>query len=985
MPYSNKLFTVELVNQNLPKVRVLVTPDAKYNPDIHFMYFEESDYLNVILNGIPYATYVTDDQDLMEDFLQNGFRYRGEVWRSFFAYWKDQEGRAYMAPESAGIKDLRDVGVFTHMKSPADFMKVGKYANRLFAALPKKLYSGTDPVWGKEVEWNESEQYALIQIEPHDDLTEDDCLLSVKYVNLDTLGDEQKAIVDGCIPISEKAARALNLSSDPRIGMVWRGTFGTERGLGKGHIPYIPHLEHDVVIYGPKTILRTGRFFFGNMSGDKGLHVGRPHTDRQAFVNFGFHRPGLAVDLAKTYMREVVQKSKDEAGMRQLILNHTKDTPNAELGNDGWILRRSLAYGISFLRFPGLFRRAIRYLAGPNSPVFQSDTRARIPMESDTYSVAKYGYVMPDLNTIDKDGIVHPELGIGEGEIIFPDLPAGTKVVCYRQPSENSNAWVMLTVVDKPEFRRFKGRGICMLGRGAMEVLGRLGGGDMDDQFVIVHDPKWVEAFTTLRPYPETIKISAMVTEEEQELFDQEQSELSSFTDELLDDIRSRRLDFYSNKHVHWQIDMAKNARAGIGPVVNYGIMDMLLSDPDQSDSMLADLANNPEAAEWVREYREWEYTGDDLAPNTTPFGYHARRDMTNLELIIDGNVKDSTLLHKLGDVAGDIRKFHKNCKVYPASQATGDPKTDRVPKTKRAKGDYVTARSLTCKALERIRQLRERLMEIFAEREWAMVTPADKELRVDYPFEREIHIRVAGEYKRVDEEWIQINEEPSLKDIWAQAWKAELSNPEQDEAHRATAYKRIVDMIQGILKDEDDDTMERLAVDLYFDSYKQHGTGAKLDESGRYRTYPDGLLWSPVFANHFINALRKARLSGFYKAVEIRPEYIGRLKDISTVVQVRAHSVYIQDSNDQFTQYVGMVTGKCPDGKYRMDKMLIEVRRPQPICLPEDYTLMPQQPLARVIESRVEPTVVKPQSESTPEPSSTVGKMLRKALDLLK
>jgi hypothetical protein len=955
---SEKRFSVELMKQET-RVRVRHTLDVKYNPEVHFMFFEDSDYLDRKLNGVPYSTFRTDDQNIMEDFLQNGYRDgSGMVWRSFFAFWKDQEGRAYMCPEFAKINELADVGIFTHMKSPADFMKVGKYVNRLFSSLPKRLYGGTDPAWGIEVDWNEDEQYALIQIEPHDDLTQEDCLINVKYVDLNTLSPHEKALVDGCMPINEKAARALGLTNNPRKGQVWRGTFGTQRGLGKGHMPLVPHSTQDVIIYGPKTILKTDEFFFGNMGE---LHVGSPHTDRQSFVNFGYHRKGLAVDLAKTYMKEVIAKSKDEAGMRQLILSHTKDTPNSELGVDGWILRRALAYGVSYLRFPGLFRRGVRYLAGPDSPVFQCDTRARIPMEGDTYSIAKYGYVVPDLNTIDSEGVIHPELGIGPKEIIFPDLEPGTKVVCYRQPSENSNAWVELTVADKPEFKSFKGRGICMLGQGALEVLQRLGGGDMDDQFVIVHDPKWVDAFRTLRKYPETGKLSDVLTEDEQQEVDETQSMLSEFTDELLYDIRERGLTRYTNKHVHWQIDMARNARAGIGPVVNYGIMDMLMSDPEHKASMLEDLSIVSEERQWLEERED----------------YQAAVYMTNLELIIDGNVKDNTLLAKLGDVAGTIRQFHKTCKVYPESQAM------RIPQKRREKGDYVLAKSLTCKALDEIKALRERLLEIFAEREWAIVTPADRELRdAYYPYERELAIRIAGEWEwdSEDKKWSRINEdELSLKDVWGQAWREEFSH---DRDH-STAYQRIVKEMKELLVDEDDDMMERLAVHLYYDTYKTYQSGPQMDDRGNIRGYHDGLLWSPVFANHFINALRKARLTGFYKVCKFAPDYINALRNASVGVQVRSNSVYVQDEADQYTKFVGLVDGMCPNGIFRMDAGIIEVRAPKPICLPEDYVVsMP--PLKRLFPSVQEQSVLKPQ-EDIREPKGVVGKLLKKALDMLK
>lgn len=952
---SRKMFTFEHMDGS-SKLRVLVPETAaKYDPTLHFMWFEESDYLADALNGVPYATFKTDLREEMENLLQNGFTDKnGVIWTSFFGYWKDQEGHAFMCPETAGIKDLRDVGVITDMKSPADFMKVGKYANRLFAALPKNLSDtegiGQEGVWGKEVSWNEADQTAIIRVDvPSTDLTEEDRELAVRYVDLNTLTDDQKAAVDGALIVSEKACRVLGLSKEPRLGMAWRGTFGTERGLGKGHILYKNDMLVDVVIYGPKTILKTTKFFFGSMGE---LHVGTPHTDRQAFVNFHMHRQGLGVELAKTYMRQVNEASKNETELRRLFLKHTKDVKHSDMDQEGWVLRRALAYGVSFLKFPGLFRRVVRYLM---KKVMQCDQRVRIPMDT----IANYGYVLPDPNIITSEGDVNLELsGIPEGHIVFPDVEPGTKVVCYRQPSENTNAWKALTVTYRPEYKRFASRGICLLGRGAKDVLGRLGGGDMDDQFIIIHDQKWVEAFHTMRPYPETEKLSADVTEEEQAAYDSEQSELNDFTEELLFDLKDRNLAHYTNKHISWQIDMAKNARAGIGPVVNFGIFDMLMSDPDHKASMLNDLQSNVDAHGWLEEREDFQ----------------AALFMTNLEVVIDGNVKDTTLLRKLGDVSGTIKEFHKNAEVYPLSMVS------RIPASKQERADYVVARSLTCKALETIITLRNRLAEVFIEREWAMVAPADKELRLDYPATREIIHRVAGQWRRVDNQWERVDETQSLKDIWANGWTAEMA---REGGPREGFYDHICKLIAAEVEGEDDDMMEAIAVELYYQSYKTYQSGPKLDETtGATRTYSDGLLWSPVFGNHFINALRKARLAGFYKVAEIRPEYIKRLKDKSVVVEIRNHSLYIQDADDTFSLWVGFVQGKSPNGKYRMDSGLIEFRKPQPICLPEDAAIIAQKPLTRVV-----PSSVKAAAEATQDvqPKGALGKLIQKALNILK
>lgn len=970
---SRKIFTFEYINGE-PRVRVRVPETAeKYDPTSHFLWFEESDYLSKALKGVHYSTFLTDDREEMENMMQNGYLDAHSVaWIPFFAYWKDQKGRAFMVPENSGIEDLRDIGVHTFMKSPADFMKVGKYVNRLLAALPKNASSSDASygIWGNEIpdSWDADEKMCLILVDssvPHlkesdtGYLDEEARTLSVKYVDLKTLSTEAKALVDGCIVVSDKAVRVLQLSNEPRLGMAWRGTFGTPRGLGKGHMLYKNDMDVDVVIYGPKEIVKTDRFFFGSMGE---LHAGTPHTDRQAVINFHFHQDNLLVDLAKTYMRSIIAASKDEPSLRRLLLRYTSDLKHSDMGQDEWILRKALAYGVSFLRFPALFRRVVRYLM---TKVLQADQRARIPMDT----IANYGYVLPDPNVIDSEGNVHPERGVPEGTIIFPDVAPGTRVVCYRQPSENTNAWVSLKVISRPEYKPFAGRGICLLGQGAAEVLGRLGGGDMDDQFVIVHDPKWVEHFHNMPKYPETEKLSAELSQEEEDQYNQEQSELNAFTEELLSDIQDRNLRHYTIRHVSWQIELSKNARAGIGPVVNYGMMDMLLSDEAHKASMLEYLQkHHPEQAEWLA--------------NREP--YQAALLMTNLEIVIDSSVKDPTLRRKLGDVSGIISGFHKECQVYPSSMVPS-----RIPLSKLEANDFVSAPSLTCKALETIKQLRDRLADIFVEREWSLVTPGDKDLRVAYPFESEIGALVRGRWKRIDGEWTRIdNEGDSLMDKWAQFWRGFMSSESAgSETSQRNAYKRVTQLLREETQAYDDDYMRRLAVEIYFQTYRTYQSAPRVDDKGRTRNYNDGLLWNPVFANHFIDALRYAKLSGYYVAADIFPWFRRRLMSITTVITLRNRVVFIQGPDDAFTISVGMVMkGKAPDGKYRMDGGLIEIRRPQAVCLPEDEQLIiAQRPMTRLFppkEKEPEPEVI-PAPE--PEPKTVLGRMLQKAMNVLK
>ena len=963
---SHKQFAFESTGGK-GRYRIPLPPDkeGEYTAEKFLLSHEESDYIMRKGKGFPYATYTTDDQEMNQEMLMNGF-IDGEhlPWKEVFSYWKDNQGHSWLFPEDAPINDHRDLGIQVEMEKPGESLKVGKYMNRILQAFPKDPFTKESLcVWGKEVSFNPFDNSALVVIEedPYaaDKLDEEQRSLTIRYVDLKTLNEEQRALVDGSLVFSDKAVRLLKLipkdaiDQEPKLGMAWRVTVATERGLGKGHAVYKNDMDYDIVIYGPKTIIKTDCFFFGS---NGPLHAGVPHTDRQAVVNFHMHRKGMLVELAKKYMREVLQSSADEKALRALFLYHTRELDQQELDEEGWALRRALTYGISFLRFPGLYRRVVNYLM---KKVMAIELKSRVPMDSRTYSVAKYAYVLPDINAIDSQGDIHPENAIKENTLIFPDLKPGTKVVAYRQPSENTNAWVPLTITGSPAYKAFRGRGVCLLGRGAHNVLGRLGGGDMDDSFVIVHDPFWVEQFHTMRPYPETEKLSAETAEEDLYSDEETRSELAQFTESLLEDIRDRNMKFYTKKHVAWQMKMAKNARSGIGPVVNFGIIDMLMSDPDHKASMIADLkSKSPEAMEWLLD-RD---------------AYQAALYMTNLEVIIDGNVKDTTLLKQLGDVSGTIKAFHKDCPVYPTSQL------GHIPESKRNKADFVLARSLTCRALEQIRMLVDTLEQVFIEREWNLVAPAEKDLRTVFPREAEIAKLVGGEWRRGPEGYTRTSEDTFLKEIWATEWINRQPNETME-----VAYPRVMDRLRAEVADRTPEEMQRIAVEIYYQTYRTWGTVPKVDDQGKLRHYPDGLLWSPVFANHFIDALREARLSGYYRAVTIRPELRRVLRELSVMVEIRNLNVYIEDENGEFKKWIGLSSARYPsgkpiNGKFPMDSGIVCFREGAAIVQPADPDMMAQRTLTRLIPQKEDEVQAK-----LPEAKGVFAKLLRKALDYLK
>lgn len=945
---SRKAFVAEVKKMTDPEQPVMRTlkPDVdqfgevvKFDASKYFLPLEESNYLMDTMGSTSYATYITDDPELFEGTLENGFYHpdTGAEWQPFFPFWREREGRMFMAPAGSGIDSLEKVGIITKMESPADFMKTAKMVNRLLIPLPAM----TEAVWGDLVSFNAIDETAIIKLQVPDNsgLEDDESVeISVRFVSLKDMTPDQKALADGSFLYSEKFARLAGMG-EPSVGDAIRGTFGFPVvGSAKGHGAFKPGLDVDLVIYGPKTYVLTKRFYFGNLGPLKASM--RPKTDPQAVTNFGFYRPGLMLDQAIKYMHSVWESGKDEDQFRARILRHSQDMVDVDLDNESWILPKCLQFGISLLAYPGPYRRAVSYLAGSKSPVFQCDSRMRVPLDG----VAIYAYVAMDPNAVDSEGVITPkDSPIPAGHCVMPDLPEGTEIVAYRQPSENSNAHVFLKVWHSPEYDRYKGRGLVLLGQGASPVMLRLGGADQDDMFMLVYHPTWVAAFKTLRPYPETGKINADdVQVDDNSVLDEDEynsSEFISFTDSLMADILDGMKE-YNNRHAAWQVEMAKNGGAGLGTAVNWGSLDMVLSDPDHKASMLADLeerglGNSPHA-QWLRGYDP----------------YQAAVVMTNLEIVIDGTVKDPTLLKPLQAELDKIAPWHEDCMVYPESMASKIPKSRREPEDG-SEPTYVLAKSLICRTLEKIGDVRQQLLEAFQEREWMLVRPANDELRDMYPRDKEISRLVGGEYKwdPTEERMTRIDDTITIRQRWAESWKEELS---EDKDHTG-AYERICSEIEEMLWEYDTDKKLAIAVELYYQTYRRYEVTPQYDEqTGRIQNFRDGLLWSPVFTDLFINALRHARLSGMYKPVEIRPEFRHRIlvkhaKD-SILVMVKEGSVYIQDEDGNFTVWVGLIMGRSWNGRFRMVSGMVEFRKGSDICQPDDMFQPPAKAMAYII-----------------------------------
>lgn len=822
---AGKAFNVTL-NKDTPQMtRVLYDGKGDYRPEKHFLSHEVSAYVNRKVGKFTWGDVVTDQPEVLLDIVANGY---GD-YKCIFANWRDRGGKAILVHKASGINGLADMGIFTRIAVINESMKASKYLNRLFAPMDDNHM----PVWGKEQEgsWVDATQECVIELENGEELI-------LKYVNLDDMTAEETAGSDGHINLSARAHRALGLTNNPKVGDSFRCTVQTQRKLGKGHTRFSPDQVADIVIYGAKKHVYATEFCFMSLGP---LHSGSPRTDIQSVTNFKLYK--LAEKLAEKYMRFVHNTAHSSQALINLMTSTLRPSESDEDNDldvvnvsEKWVMRRSLGAGISPFAFPGMYRRVVRHFT---SGVLKA-AEFKIPMNADpSISVATSKYMSGDPFAIREDGT--PDMTktvIQDGYICVMDLPDGIDVIIYRQPNENSNAFFKLKNMHHPRFKDSKGKAVAFLGHGVHKIMSRLGGGDMDDNIVIITDPVWVEHFSTLS-YPETDKLIAI------------ESGSSELNIDPMDDLSFEEpfdITSFGVRHMEHQIVQASGRdQVGIGPVVNVNMIDSILSDPENREVMFRDLVSQGAGATYTEWFTNREnYTSAFLA--------------TNLEIVIDAAVKDPGLLEAMRqeavkrgskDLNDFIRNFHSHTLVYPKCME------GRIPARKKDTGDYILAMSDQCKSLARITSMRDQLLQIFARNEWVLVKKADAGISNLLPQADEaLKALVHGNRE---------TGRPGVRGWWRNRWAAyQQAIKDNSDAVNDKIYGDICRELDVLLDRYPAEVVEAIALELYRTVYRSENTPAVADPlTGKIRSFHDGLLWTNRFANAFINLLIKNGYSG--------------------------------------------------------------------------------------------------------------------------
>lgn len=301
----------------------------------------------------------------------------------------------------------------------------------------------------------------------------------------------------------------------------------------------------------------------------------------------------------------------------------------------------------------------------------------------------------------------------------------------------------------------------------------------------------------------------------------------------------------------------------------------------------------------------------------------------TNLELVIDGNVKDSNLLAALGNTSEVISDFHEACQIYPwmalnTGRKQADGTSRRVPLSKLAKKDFIHLDSLMCRSLKEILKFRKISEEWFKEHQWRMVAPAAIEVTQAYPVDKEIVRIVNGDRKEGT---------PGICGTWRKEWQDAIASGVADSDRNAT-YERIEGLITKELMQYPPDQRKEIAVQIYRKVYRTQYANAQLNDEGERRIFADGLLWVPAIGNSLLAVFDEVGVSGRYETVDL-DEANRNLVGSQVGVEVR-NGVVVRVSDGNVLGF----SSKVPNGKYQLDYFakdqgLIMVKAPSEAVLP--------------------------------------------------
>ena len=644
---------------------------------------------------------------------------------------------------------------------------------------------------------------------------------------------EYGTVTDGMGAISPDGVRKVTGCR----GSAWSGyqyTLAFGPGFGKGHLIVRPHLIADMVVYGPqlKHILRsTGSLFLGFI---RELHRGVAKTDVQSIINFRLW-PELG-RWADAFFESVlpIMASEDrivEFLSRQLKGEPANIDPFAWKEDDpgyfqthaceSWTLMRALValkqnrIDLKFSALPGLWRRVLNLLLA----VSINFEQFRVPIPEDE---AMAFYVMPDPFAFDTFGYLdkeEAELGSDEVHIPVESIGGGQLMYGYRRPNGHREECLdgaqacTSRFLDK-EFSRSPFFFVSVFDIQAK--LLKCGGGDNDDQFVVVFGNKLVNHILDLPAYPESDQavVSAVA------------APLNKWRVKVAG-VLGKTCGFDSSSIAKLVLKFDSYSLS-IGQVVNAIMVDTYLSELAEAD---------PEFAK---------------VHNITV--YKLRRIARQLETVIDSVQKDGA---DISEFEALLEQFWAELTVLPkflfygrfVSKLSGERRI-RVPRQHRDRLALVQVESLAERVIGGIKASERQFRDAMAEREWDQVDP-QMFLGMSAPGctdAIDLSKRIWSTYIEYMREFMQDSMTPDQKsEVYVSAGNSAFALLEEQFGNRV--YAKSV-ALEAMLQ-------------LVLNTYLRHRDKKDRYRDGSVKHFPDGLLWHPKFALLTLRALAYGKRLG--------------------------------------------------------------------------------------------------------------------------
>jgi hypothetical protein len=671
----------------------------------------------------------------------------------------------------------------------------------------------------------------------------------------------------------------------------------------------------------------------------------------------------LWIDLNTRFLQLMENGLYDEEMLRFLLLTHmdalsNEEHPDAEI----WSLLEAVRNGIPLRMHPALMERVKNYLL----TTVLVGKRGRIPYGDKAHlAFFQADDAMFDLHTgnIDVD-----QSSILESQVACPDAPGGQTLVVHRRPIGNNKEAIFAVNLGNDELRRFKkyrGRGRCILGRGIAQQYKQAQGADGDDQVVVITDPEWVQAWMSVPKYPD-----AEMPKEDLDALEMDNEDVNGLLDYQSFDEESPYLGDIgqdTSKLTEWQLEhcweACDNALAlaiTIGMVSNVNTLDQQLSGPHK-EHMLIKLADRIKKSKTKAEF---DFGVECFTWLQNRSDYECRVIANHLEAFID-NIKmgkgNAMVLRKLWFEATKVSGkslVYPWCWTWMGRSVSKGGRGTRIPAKRQEARDYAVGVSLLDEVLWKVMRDIGKVETRFKDQKWVHAVDVPARLKKVFP-RNAVTVQLAEE----------------LLQTWKGAWTMYL-NGKIDKARTEVEHDmRWIIIHGGMIYFTNGTTYEHLGVRTMFRRMTVDETGhydevkqcsiaveiARLSYETLYRN--DNFLWTDFMAQAYVRAWKLAGLAGQYVPVKldrhhgdlrstnkdsllresmertrmrkegkVPPPYAGdriqvRVERATLNGELVVNAVFRKSDGS----FLGEALGEIPDGEYLMIDTLIEVKPAHP------------------------------------------------------